>query len=238
MKAAKSGLARVVWPKPSIELKVMWLPAKSLKDSFACDKPDPVLYTEVIDGDCYAMVGMHLASKLYENWLWATFEVNDVRTNPLRCIWFGPCRDTWGAIPEISNGGPQDETTLTPALLTLMDSAKLVKQLKNYRLVGTQLKFVDDAKKPTLLGNSVIEGEGVGMTTNSSSCITCHAYSEIAPDGHEIDFFKLGIDHPGVIGEYSQPNPGWMNRGFVWSLEAVCPTVPAEDGKDRVPACK
>src|SRR5581483_2130753 len=118
--------------------KVMWLPASALKESFSCDKADPVLHTEVVDGECYAMVGMHLSSKLRENWLWATFEVNDMRTNPLRCIWFGPCRDTWGATPEITNG-PKEATALKPALLSLMTSAGLEDQLNNYRLVGTQL---------------------------------------------------------------------------------------------------
>jgi hypothetical protein len=130
VEAVHSGLARIVWPTPSIELKVMWIPATSLIKSFSCDKPDPILHTEVIDGECYAMVGMHLASKLYENWLWATFEVKDERTNPLRCIWFGPCRDTWGTTPEISNGGPKDATALTPALLKLMGSAGLGDQLR------------------------------------------------------------------------------------------------------------
>src|SRR5581483_12402227 len=131
----------------------------------------------------------------------------------------------WGATPEITNG-PKEATALKPALLSLMTSAGLEDQLNNYRLVGTQLGFVDADNKPTLLGNSVIEGEGVGMPPNSSSCITCHAYSELSAKGEEIDFLKLGIDDPGVVGPYKQPNSGWLNRGFVWSLVVVCPDPP------------
>ena len=45
------------------------------------------------DGKEYALVAMHVISKLVPNWTWATFEHRD---NPGRCDVLG-CRDAFGA---------------------------------------------------------------------------------------------------------------------------------------------
>ncbi len=63
-------------------------------------KPDPTLYhvnTVTEDGKPvpYALVAMHVISKMVPNWSWATFEqVN----NPGRCDILG-CVDSFGAVP-------------------------------------------------------------------------------------------------------------------------------------------
>jgi len=232
--AAASGLQRIEFPPASIELKVMWLPAASLKSSFKCDGSNPELHTEELTDEsgkktCYAMAGMHLIAKLYQKWLWATFEVKDMRTNPLRCVWFGPCRDSWGAVPAESYGGSGDNTQLTAQLADLMNSAGLPQAFRNFRLVGTQVDY-GTSEEPTLNGNSVIEGEGVGMDQNESSCITCHSFSTVSAMGDED---TSDLDHPGPVGPYVPHHPDWLNRGFVWSLFLACPDPPGTKPEDR-----
>ena len=88
-----------------------------------------------------------------------------------------------GSNPATSNGGQAGFTQLTPALQDLMTQAKLAPEFLNYRLDGVQIDFTTADGKPTLLGNSVIEGENVGMKTGEASCITCHSVSSIKTDG-------------------------------------------------------
>src|SRR6185312_5081295 len=73
-------------PSPSIEVKVDWVPSTSLaSNSFDCSNPPAGLYVENISGTCYAIVGIHISSRLLPNWLWATFEPQNSGTNPNRC---------------------------------------------------------------------------------------------------------------------------------------------------------
>jgi hypothetical protein len=112
------------------------------------------VHVEKVDDKCCALAGMHLISKLIDKWIWATFEPQNTTSNPRRCQQLG-CRDQWGSNPAMTSG---EATQLTPALATLMESAKLAPEWKNYRLDGVQVDFVA-GENPSLLGNSIIEGE-------------------------------------------------------------------------------
>jgi Mannan-binding protein len=230
------------FPVSSIEVKVDWVPASDFNTPFSCDagKQPTEFYVENIDGVCYAMVGFHISSKLLPNWLWATFEPQSNKTNPLRCSLYGNCKDSWGAIPTTSN--QQQIVTQTPQLKALMLSAKLPAAFSNYMLVGSQTTFTNPDGSPTLLGNSITEFSNAGVAPGQASCITCHSYSAINK--------ATGIDNAtnlpayGPIGaQYVIPS-GWVNRDFVWSMllaKAVCADFSAgplwnnDDAKAKCP---
>lgn len=215
--AAAQNNTDIEFPAAAIEVKVDWIPASDFSQTttFNCTNPPKDLHVEMIDGTCYVLAGMHISSKLLKNWLWATFEPQSMLTNPLRCITFGNCNDPWGSNPAVSSGGAGGVTQLTQPLNELMTAAKLSKEFFNYRLDGVQVDFgTKDA--PTLLGNSIIEGENVGMQPGSPSCITCHSESSIAKNGQD---FPL---RPMVGPQYHVP-AGSIARDFVWSLGLACP---------------
>jgi hypothetical protein len=176
---------------------------------------------EPIGGVCYVMAGMHIASKLENNWIWATFEPQSMLTNPLRCITFVPCVDTFGSLPATSNGGASGFTKQTQELAALMSLSKLAPEFSNYRLDGVQTTFTMTDGSPTYLGNSIIEGENVGMTKNTASCITCHSISSVKTNG--ADGTNLLGNLPGVGAKAKLP-AGWIARDFVWSLLLAQPT--------------
>jgi hypothetical protein len=104
-----------------------------------------------------------------------------------------------------------------------MTAANLAPEWKNYRLDGVQTSFTEDGK-PTLLGNSIIEGENTGVPLEQSSCITCHALSAIKTDGTDGSTFFRTMPHP--IGDPEPLPPNWIRRDFVWSLVEACPDSP------------
>jgi hypothetical protein len=200
-----------VFTAPSIEIKADWI---KLKDC----SPLEGVHVETIGGDCYALAGMHLISKLIDKWVWATFEPQNITTNARRCQELG-CSDNWGSAPPTSSGA---STNLTPALQSLMTQAGLAKEWMNYRLDGVQIDFFKpDGKTPTILGNSVIEGEnavdkkGYKWTMNHSSCITCHSQSAIDAKGTD-SIQTTGA--PFVVGGQQPIAAGFEARDFVWSL--------------------
>jgi hypothetical protein len=219
-KAAQGGV-NIQFPKPAIEVKVDWIPGTDFKPGFTCAKPPSGVHVETIDGVCYAMAGIHISSKLLTDWEWATFEPQSMTTNPLRCITFGSCSDAWGATPAVSNGGASGFTSLTPAAKSLIAQARLAPEFANYRLDGAQLKFTTPTGTPTYLGNSVIEGENVGMTKNTASCITCHSVSTIKDDGS--DGFGVLVKIPPPVGARYKVPAHWIARDFVWSMALACP---------------
>jgi len=215
--AAQKG-TDIQFTAPSIEVKVDWIPGTDFKPAFTCANPPTGVHVEEIEGTCYAMAGMHISSKLTKNWIWATFEPQSMLTNPLRCITFGNCNDPWGSNPATSSGGAAGFTQLTPALQSLMTQASLAPEFLNYRLDGVQTDFTTANGAPTLLGNSVIEGENVGMKKNTASCITCHSESAIQ---------KTGTDNirniSAKVGPQFKVPAGWIARDFVWSMALACP---------------
>jgi hypothetical protein len=215
--AAQKG-TDIEFPTASVEIKVDWVPASDFNPPFSCATPPAGVHVETIEGACYAMAGMHISSKLLKDWLWATFEPQSMLTNPLRCITFGPCTDAWGSVPATSNGGASGFTKQSPALAAMMKAANLAPVFLNYRLDGVQTTFTNPSGTPTLLGNSVIEGENVGMKKGTASCITCHSVSTINKQG--TDGIRL-INNQ--VGPEFKPPAGYIARDFVWSMALACP---------------
>lgn len=225
-KAAQQGVS-IGFPTDAVEVKVDWIPASDFQTPFSCTKPPTGVHVEVIDGTCYAMAGMHIASKLMPNWIWATFEPQSMTTNPWRCKLFGPCQDPWGSDPAVSNGGASGFTQQTSTLTGWMQQAALAPEFLNYRLDGVQTTFTNppgpDAS-PTILGNSIIEGENVGMADNSASCITCHSVSSIKNNGTDGITVLQAMKSSPVGSPYKIP-PDWIARDFVWSLGLAFPEM-------------
>ncbi len=167
------------FPTAAVEVKADWVPASSYKGvKFDCKAKNSTVYQEMIGGVCYALVGIHISSKLYPNWLWATFEPQDKRTNPNRCnpALYNSCIDPWGSKPAISKG---TDTKPTAELKKLFEAAgsHLDKSFHNYRLVGTQTQFDQPTASKGNLGNSFVEFNAQ-VPVQQASCITCHSYAQ------------------------------------------------------------
>jgi hypothetical protein len=211
----------IQFPAPAIEVKGDWIKLASIGLAAKCAAL-PASFTqsihvEMIDGNCFALAGIHLISKLLTQWIWATFEPQNTTTNPNRCVVLG-CIDTFGSIPAMTVG---KSTNLSPRLKNLMASANLAPEWRNYRLDGVQVGFY----RPGLLGNSIIEGENVGMPLSQSSCISCHAVSSVESNG--TDGITLLTSNP-VGAPKPLPSPAWIRRDFVWSLFMACPNSVAQ----------
>jgi hypothetical protein len=215
--AARS--ANIQFSPPSIEIKADWIQLSSI--GYDCNSLPPSLtqsvHVETINGNCFALAGMHLTSKLLDKWLWATFEPQNLNTNPNRCLVLG-CTDTFGSIPATTHGA---NTQLTPKLAAMMTAANLAPEWYNYRLDGVQTDYLT----PKLLGNSIIEGENVGTPLTQSSCISCHAVSSVKSDG--TDGLTLLTTNP-VGFPAPLPSKAWIRRDFVWSLSMACPNSPLQ----------
>jgi len=162
----------------SLEVKVDWVPATSYSNpSFACPDPNNGLYTETINGTCYALAAIHITSKVMPKWLWATFEPNNTVTNPNRCDpkLYGTCFDPWGTTSSRPYG-KGEEAQQSPELHQAMAALHINPAFNNYFLTGLQTEFVDNLGRPTTLGNSFIEFNQ-GVPPGKSSCITCHQYA-------------------------------------------------------------
>lgn len=172
-----TGMNEIRRDLDSVEMKFDWAPVTSFSNpTFACPDPTNHLYTETIDGTCYALVGIHITSKSMIRWLWATFEPNSEITNPNRCDpkLYGACLDTWGTTSSQPYGKGQTAQQ-SPELRQAMAAVHLNPAFNNYFLTGVQAEFVSEGK-PTMLGNSFVEFNQ-GVPPGKSSCITCHQYA-------------------------------------------------------------
>jgi hypothetical protein len=106
-----------------------------------------------------------------------------------------------------------------------MKAANLAPEFSNYRLDGAQIDFTTSSGAPTYLGNSIIEGENVGMTYNTASCVTCHSVSSIKNNGTDGITVLASMTNSPVGPKYTVP-AGSIARDFVWSMGLACP-VPA-----------
>ena len=226
-----STRGEIQFPKSSVEIKADWIELSSI--GLSCDTLPPgfrnSIHVEMINGNCFALAGMHLISKLLDKWIWATFEPQNSITNPNRCKVLG-CRDVFGSMPVTTKGA---STQLTPQLDSLMTAAHLAPEWKNYRLDAVQIHFVGEGGNPTLLGNSIIEGENAGVPLKESSCISCHAVSSVKSDGTDGIKFLNTINPVG----YPEPLPSsqWIRRDFVWSLFLACPVPPGSSSQACTP---
>lgn len=216
----------LTFPTSAVELKIDWLPSTSVSGaaSFNCtnNKPKGVI-VDVIDGKCYALVGMHISSKLYPNWLWATFEPQNSITNPNRCNpkLYSSCNDAWGSNPAVSTGAA---TAATKNLTNMMDQAGLPTEFRNYRLVGTQTTY-SDPKGTKKLGNSFVE-YNASVPAQQASCVTCHSYAMMntatSPPSENPNFGAFpGTPPVGTPG--APPAGNWIKQDFSWLLGIMPP---------------
>jgi hypothetical protein len=226
-KLAATG-GTVDFTTPSVEIKADWIQLSS------CSNPPQGVHVEQIGNTCYALGGLHLISKLAPNWIWATFEPQNLATNPKRCVELG-CNDPWGSSPAYSQGGPSGNTQQTPGIKVLMTSANLAPEWFNYRLDGVQMVFNNTSGNQiataTLLGNSIIEGDNVGMPMLQASCITCHSVSSVASNGADGIGFLGAAEFNPVGSDQAPPAPSgnckWIQRDFVWSMFLAYPAGPS-----------
>ena len=172
---AKNGNA-ITFPWDAIEVKADWVPASNYTGTtFSC--PDPNLYTQMYNGVCYALVGLHISSKVLPDWVWATFEPASAITNPNRCDpnLYNACFDPWGTTASTPYGKGQT-VPQSQQLQQLMASSGINPVFKNYYLTGVQTQFVDGSGKPVPLGSSFVEFNA-GVLPGQASCITCHKYA-------------------------------------------------------------
>ncbi len=217
------------FPGGAVEVKADWVAASSLNAAsfFDCDQKKPNgIYVQKLDGVCYALVGMHITSKLYTNWLWATFEPQSSLTNPNRCnpALYSSCNDAWGSSPARSAGKP---TALTKNVTSLMDQAGLAAAFRNYRLVGVQTDYNQPLASKGLLGNSFVEFNAQ-VAPKQASCITCHAYAAI-----NVALNPPGAGSGGPIGSGPAtgkpklppaiPGANWVPLDFSWMLGFMPP---------------
>ncbi len=216
--------ANIQFPADAVEIKADWIELSSI--GLDCARLPPgftkSVHVETINGHCFALAGMHLISKLLDNWIWATFEPQNFTTNPNRCKALG-CSDPFGSNPAETRG---KHTKLTEQLKNLMTAANLAPEWRNYRLDGVQVLFTDNLT-PTLLGNSIIEGENAGVPLTQSSCISCHAASSVKTDGTDGLKFIMNVNPVGIPEPL--PSNKWIRRDFVWSLFLACPSAPFRD---------
>jgi len=206
-KAAFNTVRKVSFPIDAKEVKAHW------KQITEADKPR-YHWQQGTDGKTFGLIALHIMTKDLPNWFWATWEHVD---NPRRCKVNG-CKDSFG----VDNAG-----NVSQELLQMFLSSTMGSEWQNYRLTGAQVDFTDSTGRPTILGNSEIEGPFMA----TSSCITCHAKSSVNGSGDRLDFFT-----PDFQSDNGVPNPEWFyNTGaspqtakytqldFVWSLMLALP---------------
>ena len=166
----------LAFPVDAIEIKANWVPVSNIP-AFTNNQVTvaqvPQLYHVNADssGAQYALVAMHVISKLVPNWTWATFEH---KFNPGRCDILG-CKDSFGAqtafVPPNGTNQGYPDCTKTPALTAMLASADIDPVYANYCLKGSQTDLVDSNGLDIRLGNSVTESGFV----DTASCMTCHS---------------------------------------------------------------
>jgi hypothetical protein len=216
----------ITFPWSAIEIKADWVPVSSFSNpTFNCPDTTNSLYTETINGTCYALVGLHISSKVLPNWLWATFEPNSNITNPNRCDpnLYDTCFDPWGTTSSQPYGKGQS-VPQSQQLHQAMSAAGLNKAFNNYFLTGAQTQFVSNGN-PVPLGSSFVEFNA-GVPPGQASCITCHRYAYF--DGQKP---QQGQPEDNFGG----PPAGWAAIGYACNQNQngnCTPVVPNSTSQD------
>ncbi|WLB18878.1 hypothetical protein [Bradyrhizobium japonicum] len=216
----------LVFPIDAIEVKANWLPVTDVP-TFTLNRVTAADVSKVFhvntgtDGKQYALVAMHVISKLVPSWTWATFEH---QLNPARCDILG-CKDSFGAAqpvvpPNRQAGMGYPACAKTAALTTMIGAAKWDAAFANYCLKGAQSDFIDNVGLDVRLGNSVTEDGFV----DRSSCMTCHGRAGWDRNGHPTS--KAGFD--GGLAPLGPLNPAWY-----WSFNASPPIYEGMPGLTR-----
>lgn len=249
---AQNG-TKISFPADAIEVKANWFPVLDPADPTKSGIPgytgNPADAGRVYhvntagDNKQYALVAMHVISKIVPNWTWATFEHQN---NPGRCQFIG-CRDTFGAVtasvaPDTIIPDPNDPTYQNPknnpkpylpctqsdALAKLFAAASIDPAFKSYCLKGSQTDFTDTSGMALRLGNSITE-EGFDF---QASCMTCHSRAAFGNDGTATS--SAGFDN--TTGAPLGPIHGewfWTTGiGGPWAPSALPITAPVQ----QVPA--
>jgi hypothetical protein len=225
---SKAGFARAFQeslkidpPADSIQVKADWMRVGDLARWVNLDEDDVrrVYYTRSErDGEAqseYALVGVHLNSKRWKNWIWATFEH---RINPGRCDDIG-CHDAFGAATaDVAARQPADQDygdcPKTASLIAMFANAGLSPVWLNYCLKGSQVGFTQKDGRPVRLGNSVIDRINGHIPMTHSSCMTCHALASFDRNGEANRAFA---DNP--IGDVDRQRlQNYVTSGFVWGV--------------------
>jgi hypothetical protein len=230
----------LAFPSDTIEVKANWFPVESPDDPTKSGIPgytgspnDAARFYHVnttSDGKRYALVAMHVISKMVPNWTWATFEHQN---NPGRCQFIG-CRDTFGAmqafiapdtlVPDPSdpsynnpknNPTPYPACTKTSSLDALFGTNPIDPVFKNYCLKGSQVDFTDASGMPIRLGNSITEE----TFDFQASCMSCHGRAAFASDGSATSL--AGFDN--VTGAPLGP----IHGEWYWTTNIGGPWAPA-----------
>ncbi len=223
--ASKAGLARafergvaIDLPADSIQVKADWVKIEDLARWLTLSESDirRSYATRTEDGGgTYALVGLHLNSKRWKNWLWATFEH---RMNPGRCDDIG-CHDAFGAaLPDVlpreaanENYGPCAKTT---SLIAMLADAGLSPVWLNYCLKGVQVSFKTKDGAPVRLGNSVVDRINGHFPMAHSSCMSCHALAGFDRNGEAA---AAPADDP--VGDVDKTRlRDYVTSGFVWGV--------------------
>jgi hypothetical protein len=215
---AAFGGKPISFPPDAIEVKANWAPVCA--DS-ACTKSGIPGYTgdpknaaslyhvnTASNGKQYALLAMHVISKIVPNWTWATFEHQN---NPGRCDIIG-CSDAFGAqqayvAPNQVPNAEYPACTKTSALQALFAGSTVDKADVNYCLKGSQTDFTDATGLAVRLGNSVTEAGFV----QQASCMTCHARAAFDAGGAATTgggFDKNGTTSVGAL----QPSWFWSTQ--------------------------
>lgn len=219
------------FPVDSIEVKANWVAASDIP-AFTNNRVTvaqvPELYhVNTAGGVQYALVAMHVISKLVPSWTWATFEH---KFNPARCDILG-CKDAFGAqkafVPSntSANQGYPD-CTKTPALTAMLAGADIEPVFANYCLKGSQADFVDNVGLDIRVGNSVTEDTFVA----TASCMTCHGRSVFDRNGKPTSVAGfLSFSANGPIGPLGPLLPSWY-----WNFSSQPPIFEGKPGLTQI----
>ena len=215
----QSGIKDIDFPLGSKTVKAGWV---------KIDEEDKPFYhwMEIErDGEfiTYGLSALHIASKDYPSWFWATFEHvdNNTRWNDVYPEgfqgWVIPSKDS-AACPSSNLS-----CNTIPAGYGLGGT-----KWENYRLRGTQTEIVDNRGTPTVLANSHLEGV---LDQPSMSCVTCHALAVKGSNGPSMPIpITHGVNNEGLpMGHIGALNPEvfldtngnsipYLGLDYVWTL--------------------
>jgi hypothetical protein len=219
----------ISFPIEAIEVKANWVDVDNLNkyNGFTGSSADAAkeYHVNTAAGKSYALVSMHVISKLVPNWTWATWEHKD---NPGRCDIIG-CKDSFGAkapyVPPLASAESKThypDCVKSPALEALFVKAHIDPAFLNYCLKGSQPDFIDQSGLAIRLGNSQTENGFV----NQSSCMTCHSRASFDATGHPTSFAGFEMLSPNDTSNIGTASVGPINPSWYWSPVGGPPSSP------------
>lgn len=161
---------KIQFPSNAFEIKVKWREIPNTDYAKARYHWQYITFKDSgkVETKLFGMAAMHISSRIIANWVWATFEHIDSRSQ------LHPGDDGWllTSHDRFSCDEPPYDCELAPRNFGLEGT-----KWEYYRLRGTQTDYLDDQGDTSLLANSNVE-RGFQM---SSSCITCHSLASIGP---------------------------------------------------------